>query len=66
MTDKRLKVKMAPNIRLIKEKVILTWVIRPDIFNTFIYLTFILDFLQVLNDFQRSTGSYGKIDQFIF
>src|SRR5690606_34060679 len=49
----------------VEEEVILSGIIRPDILDAFIELTFVLHFLKVLNHFQRSAGADGVIDQFV-
>src|SRR5690554_5835499 len=46
----------------IKEKIIFTWIIRPNIFNTFIDITLILYFLKIFDYFERSSRTNSIID----
>ena len=51
---------------LVKEEVFLRRIIRPYIFYTLVYLSFIIQFLDVLNNFQRGTRANCIIYQFVF
>ena len=50
----------------IKKKIFLCGIIRPDVFNGFINITFIFQFLQIFYYFNRCAGTDRIINQFIF
>ena len=51
---------------LVKEKIIFTRIIRPNIFNTLKYFFIILNILKILDHFHRCPGTNGVVYQLIF
>ena len=51
---------------LIPEKIILRGIIRPNVFNAFVDITFILNLLQILKHLSRGTRTSSVIYQFFF
>ena len=50
----------------VEEKILLGRVVGPNLFDAFIRLTIILQFLKVFHDFQGSAGTDRVIDQLVF
>ena len=50
----------------VEEKILFRWIVGPYLFNTFVYVAVVLDFLQVLNHFERRAGPSGIVNQFLF
>ena len=50
---------------LVEQEVFLSRIVRPNILYTFIYFTFVLYLLKVLQDLQRRAGTDGIVNQFI-
>ena len=48
-----------------EEKVVLGRIIRPEVFDAFVYLTLVFDFLKVLYDFFLCACAQGPIQQFV-
>ena len=49
---------------LVEKEIILCWVIRPDVFYTFIDISFILYFLKILQHLQGCSRPNSKVNQF--
>ena len=45
---------------LVKEEILLTRIIRPNIFDTLIDFALIFHLLEILNNFKRSTRTHGR------
>ena len=50
---------------LVKEEILFTWIVRPNILNAVIYLSVILKVVEILNNLQRSTGTCCIIYQLV-
>ena len=48
-----------------KKEIVLGGIIRPKVFDTFVYLTLVFDFLKVLNDLFLRARTQGPIQQFV-
>ena len=50
----------------VEEEVVFARIVRPDVFDAFVDLSFVFDLLQVLDHFQRGARTDGIVDQLVF
>jgi hypothetical protein len=50
----------------VEKEIVLCGIVRPDLFNAFIGLAFVFQFLKVFDYLKRCSGTYGIVNKLIF